>query len=237
MQVRPNQHRSSRPDKELGPFESGCEWFSLLSCSVGFSKSSGSCARASVAVFLAPTDLTIVMWPGLSLCKLPPSRWCGNRARQVHHARAFPAHSKNPTRCPLEPHSPSLPCGTSAFDWRTLGRQPLAFAQPQCRSRQCRSVSAADVFSNLTVARRLATAISQYVDRIRETVSFPKHTINRLSKGACLGEDEPQHYAFILVAKDLQSCRLISFLTHVGTAGEIVECCWVREPSGTRLAQ
>ena len=68
-----------------------------------------------------------------------------------------------------------------------------------------------------------------------KTVSFPKHTINRLSKGACLGEDEPQHYAFILVAKGLQSCRLIFFLTHVGTAGEIVECCWVREPSGTRL--
>ena len=68
-----------------------------------------------------------------------------------------------------------------------------------------------------------------------KTVSFTKHTINRLSKGACLGEDEPQHYAFTFVAKCLQSCRLISFLTHVGTAGEIVECCWVREPSGTRL--
>ena len=62
------------------------------------------------------------------------------------------------------------------------------------------------------------------------------HTINRLSKGACLGEDERQHVAFIFVAKGLQSCRLISFLTHVGTAGEIVECCCtVREPSGTRL--
>ena len=68
-----------------------------------------------------------------------------------------------------------------------------------------------------------------------KTVSFTKHTINRLSKDACLGEDETQQYAFILVAKGLQSCRLISFLTHVGTAGEIVECCWVREPSGTRL--
>ena len=69
-----------------------------------------------------------------------------------------------------------------------------------------------------------------------KTVSFSKHTINRLSKGACLGEDEPQHYALIFVAKGLQSCRLISFLTHVGTAGEIVECCCtVRAPSGTRL--
>ena len=130
-------------------------------------------SRACICrVFLAPTHLTIVTWPGLSRCKLLPSRWCGDRARQVHHARAFPAHSKNPTRCPLEPHSPSLPCGTSAFDWRTLGRQPLAFAQPQCRSRQCRSMSAADVFSNLTVSRRLATAISQYVDRIREIDEF-----------------------------------------------------------------
>ena len=56
-----------------------------------------------------------------------------------------------------------------------------------------------------------------------------------ISKDACLGEDEPRHYAFILVANGLQSCTPISFLTHVGTAGEIVECCWVREPSGTRL--
>ena len=101
--------------------------------------------------------------------------------------------------------------------------------------RQCRSMSAADVFSNLTVARRLATAISQYVDRIREIDEFHQTHDQSSPKDACLGEDEPQHYAFIFVAKGLQSCRLISFLTHVGTAGEIVECCWVREPSGTRL--
>ena len=69
-----------------------------------------------------------------------------------------------------------------------------------------------------------------------KTVSFTKHTINRLSKDACLGEDEPQHYAFILVATGLQSCTPISFLAQVGTTGEIIKCCCtVREPSGTRL--
>ena len=69
-----------------------------------------------------------------------------------------------------------------------------------------------------------------------KSMSFTKHTINRLSKYACLGEDERQHYAFIFVANGLQSCRLISFLAQVGTAGENIECCCtVREPSGTRL--
>ena len=69
-----------------------------------------------------------------------------------------------------------------------------------------------------------------------KSMSFTKHTINRLSLCACLGEDERQHYAFIFVANGLQSCRLISFLAQVGTAGENIECCCtVREPSGTRL--
>ena len=48
-------------------------------------------------------------------------------------------------------------------------------------------------------------------------MSFTKHTINRLSKYACLGEDERQHYAFIFVANGLQSCRLISFLAQVAS--------------------
>ena len=49
-------------------------------------------SRACICrIFLAPTHLTIVTWPGLSRCKLLPSRWCGDRARQVHHARAFPS--------------------------------------------------------------------------------------------------------------------------------------------------
>ena len=52
-----------------------------------------------------------------------------------------------------------------------------------------------------------------------KSMSFSKHTINRLSKGACLGEDEPQHYAFIFVAKGLQSCRLISFFGSSGHCG------------------
>ena len=52
-----------------------------------------------------------------------------------------------------------------------------------------------------------------------KTVSFTKHTINRLSKDACLGEDEPQHYAFILVAKGLQSCRLYLLFGSSGHCG------------------
>ena len=52
-----------------------------------------------------------------------------------------------------------------------------------------------------------------------KSMSFTKHTINRLSKYACLGEDEPQHYAFIFVAKGLQSCRLISFFDSRGHCG------------------
>ena len=58
-----------------------------------------------------------------------------------------------------------------------------------------------------------------------KTVSFTKTHDQSSPKDACLGGDEPQHYAFILVANGLQSCRLISFLAQVGTAGEIVECC------------
>ena len=50
-------------------------------------------------------------------------------------------------------------------------------------------------------------------------MSFTKRTINRLSRDACPGEGDRQHYVFIFVAKGLRRCRLISFFGSSGHCG------------------
>ena len=116
----------------------------------------------------------IVTLPRLSLCKLLPSRRCGICARQVRHARVFQRTQKpNSLSTGAALTKPALwrisnrlastrLRGKSSFAlllstlFSELAlfahfRQPLAFAQAQWRPRQCRSMSAADVFSNFVV--------------------------------------------------------------------------------------
>ena len=133
---------------------------------------------------------------------------------------------KNPTRCPLGA------AFTKSALWRICIRLGVHSVGSHLRlhshsggkgsAGRCRQPMSSAI---LLWPEGLQQPSLSVLTESEKTVSFTKHTINRLSKYACLGEDERQHYAFIFVANGLQSCRLISFLADVRTAGEIVECC------------